>query len=99
MKIEPGTKFYHLWRRFAPRKRNVCVTFSTPEGKATLSYLAKFCHAFSPTKGEREEGRRDVWLFLQKHLRLNEEEVTVMFAGLTPEQRHQVFNPGVTFVE
>ena len=81
------------------RRRAIRQAFATPEGKAVLRYLAVFCHATSPTTTERQNGRRDVWLFLQQHIQMDEDELAVLAADLTAEQRHQLWKPGVTYVE
>ncbi len=97
--IEEGGPLWALYRWLFPRRRSYCNTFNTPAGKGVLVDLAKFCHANAPTTTERQAGRRDVWLHLQRFLRLDEEELAVMFAGLTPEQRHQIYKPSTTYIE
>lgn len=73
--------------------------FSTDDGQFVLAWLAPYCHANAPTTNEREQGRRDVWLRLQQFLHMNEEDLTVLYARLSPEQRHQLWNPSATYVE
>jgi hypothetical protein len=97
--IREGTKLWQLFRWLAPRKQNICITFGTPQGKATLRYLAKFCFAEAPCKTERDQGKRDVWLFLMSYLRLDEEELAVLYGALSPEQRYQLYKPSVSFTE
>jgi hypothetical protein len=97
--IRDGTKLAALYRWLCPRRQNICITFGTPQGKATLRYLAKYCHASSPTEGDREQGRRDVWLYLQRFLKLNEEELAILYGALTPEERYQIHKPSTTYYE
>jgi hypothetical protein len=60
---------------------------TTRGGRAVLMDLAYFCHGYAPTNSEREAGRRDVWLHIQKRLLLRPEELAAIVARLTPEQR------------
>lgn len=95
LEISPRLQALFLW--LLPRKRNICNAFSTPSGKATLRYLAKYCFASAPTKTEREVGRRDVWLFLNHHLHLSDEELTVLYEPLNAEERYQIHKPSTTY--
>jgi hypothetical protein len=97
--IRDGTALWHLFKTIAIKKQNVCICFSTPHGQAVLRLLAKYCFASSPTHTEREQGRRDVWLFLQHFLRMDEEELTVLYAALTPEERFQIYKPSQTYID
>lgn len=97
--IREGTRLWHLFRWLCPRKQAYCVAFSTPEGKAVLRDLAKLCFATAPTKNEREQGRRDVWLHISRFLQLSEEELAVLYAALSPEERYQTWKPSVTYFE
>jgi hypothetical protein len=100
---------YRLFRRFAGKKFHYCVTFSKENdtnpmlragsAQAVLRDLAWFCHADSPCEDQRSTGRRDVWLRLVRFLRLNEEELAILYAGLSPEDRYQIYKPGSTFVD
>jgi hypothetical protein len=100
---------YRLFRRFAGKKFHYCVTFSKEtdtdpalragSAQAVLKDLAWFCHAESDCTTEREAGRREVWLRLVRFLRLNEEELTILYSGLSPEDRFQLYRPGSTFVD
>lgn len=67
---------------------------TTRGGRSVLSDLAYYCHAFSPTTTDREAGRRDVWLHIQKRLLLRPEEITAIIARLTPEQRIALMTRG-----
>jgi hypothetical protein len=85
-----------LWRfyRFISRRAgHYCRCFNTPDGRAVLTDLAPFCFANAACRTERDTGRRDVWLHIQKHLKMNEDELAVLFAGLGPEARHKLWKP------
>lgn len=69
------TKDFLFARQFDYRR-----TFETPHGEKVLADLAKFCRAHDTTfrpDSDREsallEGRREVWLRIQKHLNLPQE--------------------------
>lgn len=65
------------------------LTFRSPPGtNYVLPDLAEFCHAAepAPVKGDpyqlgRWAGRQDVWLRIQRHLNLTEEELFAVYAG------------------
>jgi hypothetical protein len=58
------------------RKQNLYKeVFNTETGKKVLKDLAKHCHADTPTRGERQEGMRDVWLYIQRTLKASMEDV------------------------
>lgn len=64
------------------RSRSYRATFNNPEGKKVLADLRRFCRATMPTadvNNERAtyllEGRREVWLRIQAHLNLSDDEV------------------------
>jgi hypothetical protein len=97
--IREGTGLWYLFKVLAVKKQNFCIAFNTPQGKAVLRYLNKYCFANSPTHNERENGRRDVWLFINHFLRLDEEELTVLYSGLSPEERFQIFKPGLSYID
>ncbi len=69
------------------RKRNYQLTFGGPAGQEVLVDLAKFCRANDtcydndPRKHAVAEGRREVWLRIQRHL------------NLSPEQLNALYNP------
>lgn len=96
-----GTALDRLYKAWGPKRRAYQLTFAKARSASAivLMDLARYCHASSPCNSEREQGRRDVWLHIQKHLRLSDEEYTVLMAGLTHEQRHQLFRPSPTFIE
>jgi hypothetical protein len=63
------------------RKRAYIETFDNPVGQKVLSDLAKFCRAHEttfhpdPRMHAVLEGRREVFLRIQKHLQLTEEQL------------------------
>ncbi len=62
--------------------------------------LAGFCRAHAPALTEREIGRRDVWLRIAQFRNLQDEELAVLHAGLTPEQRRWLYDPSSrTYIE
>lgn len=69
-------------RDFICRRRLAYLkTFDTPYGQDVLRDLARFCYAHKSTfyADERAhavaEGRREVWLRVQNHLRLTDEQL------------------------
>lgn len=98
MNFVEGSPLWKLWRWVLGKTQSYRNCFRTPAGEAVLIDLAPFCCAMSACKDEREAGRRDVWLRIQQHLHMSPEELTVLFARLGPEARHQLFNPGATFI-
>ena len=68
------------------RKKAFRRTFTTgPESMIVLKTLARFCRAhestFDPNSAiaNRLDGRREVWLFIQQHLQLAEDELWRLF--------------------
>lgn len=61
------------------------TTFSNPPGEEVLVDLARFCRAHQstahtdPVMAARLDGRREVWLRIQSHLRLSDEELWRLF--------------------
>ena len=59
--------------------------FRTPNGERVLTDLAKFCRANDTTMHADArahamlEGRREVWLHIQQHLQLTEDELWVLY--------------------
>lgn len=74
------------------RRRDYQLAFKSPAGQAVLLDLAKFCRADETCFQEDPrlhavlEGRREVWLRIQKHLNLTPEQLYALYSG------HQ-FNP------
>ena len=69
------------------RRKAYALTFNNEESKKVLLDLAKFCHAnescFHPDARVHAviEGRREVWLRIQQHLNLNDEQLTALFTN------------------
>jgi hypothetical protein len=63
------------------RRRAYLTTFGGVSGKAVLEDLAKFCRAhhstFNPDThiAARLDGRREVWLRIQVHLKLTDDQL------------------------
>lgn len=68
------------------RKRAYQLSFPDPKNNECLKDLAKFCHADEVCGGGNlyllgvADGRREVWLRIQKHL------------NLQPDQLYEIFN-------
>lgn len=75
-------------------RRNFALCFSTPAGQAVLVYFADFCRAAetcialparnAPIDVNRTfvlEGRREVWLEIQKFLNLTPEHLFLLATG------------------
>lgn len=64
------------------------LTFRTPSGtNYVLPDLSEFCHAQEPAPRDdslfaqgRAAGRRDVWLRIQEHIHLTDEELVAVYA-------------------
>lgn len=69
------------------RSRNYKLAFSSPPAQDVLIDLAKFCRAnescfdADPRKHAILEGRREVWLRLMNHIRLNPDELYAIYQG------------------
>ena len=63
------------------RRESYRRVFESSDGKAVLADLAKFCRANTttfhddPRAHALAEGRREVWLRIQNHLRLSEDDL------------------------
>lgn len=74
------------------RKRDYQLALTSPAGQEVLADLAKFCRAnetcfhTDPRLHAVLEGRREVWLRIQRHLNLSTEQLYAIYSG------HQ-FNP------
>lgn len=75
-------------RRFlAERRTDYVRTFDTPHGAKVLADLAKFCRAqestFHPDARVHAvaEGRREVWLRIQQHLQLSDDDLWRALGG------------------
>ena len=62
-------------------------TFSAPPAELVLKDLARFCRAHESTMHADErvqanlEGRREVWLRIQEHLRMDSETLWRLYSG------------------
>ena len=75
-------------KQFLAQRRTAYVkTFDTPFGAEVLADLAKFCRAnestFHPDARVHAvaEGRREVWLRIQQHLNLSDDDLWRAFGG------------------
>lgn len=80
--IEMAREYLFARRRAYQRKFDLV----DPDTHVVLADLAEFCHANKTTAHVDEraaamlEGRRQVWLRLQHHLRLSEEELWTIYS-------------------
>lgn len=82
---------WEAWRRLTDflrgRKIDYCATFTSPAGKRVLADLAPFCRAGTTCWSADQRmsdvltGRREVWLRIQQHLQLNEDELARLYDG------------------
>lgn len=75
-------------KQYLAQRRTAYVrSFNNPFGEEVLQDLARFCRAnestFHPDARVHAalEGRREVWLRIQQHLQLNDEELWRVFGG------------------
>lgn len=72
-------------RELDSRTKAYRKVFDTDEGKHLLRDLSRFCRANTTTFHENArlsdvmEGRREVWLRVQHHLKLTEEEIWELY--------------------
>lgn len=75
------------WDYLGRRKRSYCLALKSPAGQDVLADLAKFCRADDTCFHEDPrlhavlEGRREVWLRIQKHLNLTQEQLYAIYTG------------------
>lgn len=66
------------------------VTFTGPRAEDVLADLAKFCRAtestfhVDPRAHAVAEGRREVWLRIQTHLKLSDDDLWKRYGGSAP---------------
>jgi len=71
----------------ATRRQAYVLTFTGPVPERVLKDLARFCRARETTVHPDEkmtyvlEGRREVWLRIQKHLQLSDEQLWNLLGG------------------
>lgn len=80
------TDFLDKARDFLRRRSTAYrATFASPMGEEVLADLARFCRAHhstahpDPHMAARLDGRREVWLRIQAHVRLSEDELWKLF--------------------
>ena len=73
-------------RQYLAKRRTAYVkTFDSPFGEEVIQDLAKFCRAHEstfhadPRVHAVAEGRREVWLRLQHHLQLTDEQLWKLY--------------------
>lgn len=83
-----------LWskaKEFLMRRRTYYVRtfdFSNVNNQSVLADLAKFCRANKSTFDENDrvslilQGRQEVWLRIQHHLRLSPEQLWELYSGI-----------------
>lgn len=73
------------------RRHAYQMTFRGPLGEVVLKDLARFCRAHEstfqtdPRAHALAEGRREVWLRLQNHLKLSPDELWALYSGRPAE--------------
>lgn len=82
-------KYIDKVRDYISRRRNAyCKTFLTPAGTEVLEDLATFCRAHTTTfhadarAHAVAEGRREVWLRIQRHLNLTDEQLWALHGAV-----------------
>lgn len=74
------------------RKKLYCDFFSSDKANAILEDLAEFCRANTTTFHADPrihavlEGRREIWLRIQDHLRLTPEDFLKQYAPVKPHE-------------
>jgi hypothetical protein len=76
-------------KAFLNRRRMAYISaFTNPVGEEVLADLAKFCRATETTHDKDAlvaahlDGRREVWLRIQQHLNLTEDQVWKRFSNI-----------------
>lgn len=76
------------------RKQAYVDVFDNPNGEIVLRDLAKFCRAHDtafhadPRMHAVLEGRREVWLRIQRHVKLSDDQLWELYNGSdSPRQR------------
>lgn len=83
-------------QQFLGRRRTAYVkTFSGAFGEEVLQDLAKFCRAHEstfhadPRAHAVAEGRREVWLRIQRHLQLDDETLWRLYGSPTSQTQNK----------
>lgn len=86
MKLEVWGK---LLDKVRGRRTDYVRTFGSVHGQHVMSHLAEFTHANDSTfnvndrVSARMEGRREVWLLIQRYMNLSSEQLAAIYAGQT----------------
>jgi hypothetical protein len=86
MSIDLASSIEQAKAYLATRRMNYVRTFDGHPGKMVLADLARFCRANASTFHEipavqsKMDGRREVWIRIQHHLRLNDFELWQLFS-------------------
>lgn len=92
--ISAASIFYNVFRFLQDRRRAYQMVFAKgPMQQIVLYDLAKFCRAHANCTTEREAGRREVWLRIEQHLKLDEEDLVALYGALSDQDRVRLFNP------
>ena len=88
--MTPRQEYLEKLRSFLGGRRQAYQqTFKGPYGNDVLKDLAWFCRAHESTFDENDrahavaEGRREVWLRIQKHLHLSPQQLWEFYQGKT----------------
>ena len=83
-----------IFNFLARRKQQYLLTFAPPYAKEVLADLAVFCRAnescfhTDPRLHAVLEGRREVWVRIQDHLHLSQEQVYALYERRdTPQEK------------
>ena len=86
MSVDLDTSIAAAKAYLATRRMNYQRTFTGMPAKMVLADLARFCRAnastfhTNPAVQSKMDGRREVWLRIQQHIRLNDLELWQLFA-------------------
>jgi hypothetical protein len=85
----------NLFNFFAQRRTAYVRTFLCPPGQEVLTDLAKFCRANESTYSDDPrahavaEGRREVWLRIQRHLQLTDDQLWQFYTQSLPTPKKE----------
>lgn len=86
-----GLEIWQKSKEFLFRRRTAYIRvfdFNNANSNAVLADLAKFCRANETTFHDNErasavlQGRHEVWLRIQHHLRLTPEQLWTLYSGI-----------------
>lgn len=87
-----GDKWGRLLDAIRFRRRDYQLTFGPIHGQNVLMHLAEFCRAnnscyeIDARTHARMDGRRDVWLLIQRYLKLSSEQLAEIYSGRNFQQ-------------